>query len=640
MSSPPWGGPPRKPSGRRREGTGNWLNPESSDETEPLFKVTSARFRTVSPHLRRLPLHEARIALPEAVRQLAAVIHHKTIEKLQQYELLDDDTEINVGMYGTHGESDIRPTVFIITEWKPTKEQMRTKSVQEITEFATLEVRRLDQNVGAVQVDMIDPRLVRNVYYGPIKNQPQLFNRWDQMKALVLHRLEVFDFTRGQMTSIILFHYGLNESYTQNPITIYISVEYTCPETCWPTTIEDIQRNLAKHGFPVLNIHIEHNIGFQMAFENLEPTGGSPQEIQDKIYKNNLFLDGDYQTLVNLGDSIGAAKYISVSGVKKSPLIGTLGCYVEIKTAQNQTWETYGLTNYHVVRPTIRGFQLKVDGQGKSSMAYPQKPSQLWKADEEGLKLRTNVPSEAMESPSRIKHNHTAWVLNQQIRQINARTHQNAASEQTRQRAVQALNSKTAFFDGYSHILGKVYCGSGFKHRSRENNRLDWSLIKVNQKRTGTNLLPGQDAWKNELLDEPFDTFGIRLKNATQSISEQTTGQRCFKAFKLGATTGAAVGVFHEIKMDVQLKDDKHLGAWVSSEYVFQPRSGRFAAPGDSGSAVYDDQGCIVGLLFTGQTPNNGPESGIGYVTPIEYVFEDIMNTFKGEITDIRVADR
>ncbi|GKU08174.1 unnamed protein product, partial [Fusarium langsethiae] len=518
-------------------------------------------------------------------------------------------------------------------------EEVRKKAVREIAEFATLEVRSRDQAIGTIQVDMIDPRLTNEVFYGPVKNQPQLFNRWDRMRTLVHERLESFEYSREQMTAILLFHYGLNENYTENPITIYISVDYDCPEFSWPTIIEDIQQNLAKHGLPVLNIHMEHNIGVQMAFDYLPPTG-SPEDIQDKINQNNFLLD-DYQTSVNLGDSIGAARYLSLSGAKKNPLYGTLGCYVELKTARSQQWETYALTNYHVIRPTIYGFQLKLDRNRNTAMDRPQKGSRLWKGDEEGLAPRTTVPSEAMESPSRIKHNYTTWLHRQQINEIDALTHQDATSNQLKQKAIHDLNSKTAFFDGYSHILGKVYAGSGFMHRSPENNRLDWALIKVNHKRTGTNGLPGNDAWNHLLLGKPLRTFGSRLKNATQSISEKTRGQRCFRAFKLGATTGATAGTFHEVKMDVQLKDDRHLKRPVSSEYVFQPRGRpRFAARGDSGSAVYDDQGCIVGLLFTGQVPINGPDSGVGYVTPIEYVFKDIMDTFKGEITDIRVADR
>ncbi|KAM0358435.1 hypothetical protein ACHAO7_003516 [Fusarium culmorum] len=628
------------PSRRTRRGTGSLITPDTSDETEPLFGVISARFRTASPDLPRLPLWQARVVLPAAVNQASAVIHEKTIEKLQKFRLLDEETEIDVGMYGTYGQSDVCcPTVLIVTKWDPNREQVRVKAVQEIVKFATLEVRSRDQAFGSIQVDMIDPQLINKVFYGPIRNQPQLFNRWDQMRALVLERLQSFPASRGQMTAIFLFHYGINERYTENPITIYVSVGYDCLEFWWPEIIKDIQQNLANRGLPVLNVHIEHNIGSQMAFDYVQPLGDK-QVIQKNIKDNNLFLKHPYQTLVSLGDPIGAARYIKLSGQKKNPVTGTLGCYVELKTAQNQTWEVYALTNYHVVRPTIDGFQLKLNSNGKTALRSPQQPSKLWKADEDGLRPGTSVPSEMMESPTRAKHNHTLWMHKERIAEVDALAHQDAASTQRKQEAKQALNSKIAFFDTYSHIFGKVYAGSGYKHRSVENNRLDWALIRVNRNRIGTNDLPGPNAWNHMYLGQPTNTFGRRLRNPTQSIS-QNASQPCINVFKLGSTSGATAGVFHEVKIDVKINDDKHLKLPPSSEYVFQPQGGpEFALPGDSGAAVYDDQGCIVGLLFTGQVPINGSHSGIGYVTPIEYVFNDIMDTFKGQITDIRVANR
>ncbi|GKU23110.1 unnamed protein product [Fusarium langsethiae] len=123
MSTPPWGDPSRKaPPGRGRKNIGSLITPETSDETDPLFCVISACFRTASPDLRRLPLRPGRIVLPEAVRQLGAVISQKTTEILEQYNLLDDDddeTEIDVGMYGTYGQPDMcRPTVLLVTHWQ------------------------------------------------------------------------------------------------------------------------------------------------------------------------------------------------------------------------------------------------------------------------------------------------------------------------------------------------------------------------------------------------------------------------------------------------------------------------------------------------------------------------------------------
>jgi len=244
-----------------------------------------------------------------------------------------------------------------------------------------------------------------------------------------------------------------------------------------------------------------------------------------------------------------------------------------------------------------------------------------------------------MQSPCRLKHNYTIWTLRQQINEINALPYQNDADNREKQDLVRELSGKTAFFDNFSSALGKVYAGSGHMRRTPENNRLDWALIRVKETRIGKNDLPGQDAWRSLPAGKPRHTYGIRLQDQAQSISELTPDQRCYNAFKLGATTGATAGVFHNVKFPVQLKHEAHVKPQPSREYLFQPQGGpKFADRGDSGSVVYDNEGRIVGLMFTGQVPQNGPEPGIGYVTPIEYVFKDILNMFEGQITHIRVA--
>ncbi|KAF5022158.1 hypothetical protein F66182_5793 [Fusarium sp. NRRL 66182] len=113
----------------------------------------------------------------------------------------------------------------------------------------------------------------------------------------------------------------------------------------------------------------------------------------------------------------------------------------------------------------------------------------------------------------------------------------------------------------------------------------------------------------------------------------------------MGSSTGPTTGLFFEYRAAVSLKDDKHLQSAVSKEYVFYSRnldsstSFSFCAKGDSGSAVFDGAGRIVGLFFTGTMLNNAAERGTaGYVTPIEYVFQDIKDFSKGRITDIRIA--
>ncbi|KAK0705449.1 hypothetical protein B0H67DRAFT_499264, partial [Lasiosphaeris hirsuta] len=63
-----------------------------------------------------------------------------------------------------------------------------------------------------------------------------------------------------------------------------------------------------------------------------------------------------------------------------------------------------------------------------------------------------------------------------------------------------------------------------------------------------------------------------------------------------------------------------------------------FATHGDSGSVVWDKEGRVVGLLFTGQAPQGSAASTLAYVTPIHDVLEDIMKFSQGAIKEIRLA--
>ena len=74
-----------------------------------------------------------------------------------------------------------------------------------------------------------------------------------------------------------------------------------------------------------------------------------------------------------------------------------------------------------------------------------------------------------------------------------------------------------------------------------------------------------------------------------------------------------------------------------STEYMFLPlRSKPIRNRGNSSSVVRDEDGGVVGLLFTGQQPH-GCELGYNLVTPIEDVLESIKEISQGEILDIRV---
>jgi hypothetical protein len=90
---------------------------------------------------------------------------------------------------------------------------------------------------------------------------------------------------------------------------------------------------------------------------------------------------------------------------------------------------------------------------------------------------------------------------------------------------------------------------------------------------------------------------------------------------------------------------DAHLGddRLVTKEQVFGRRDDidkpyrKLCDHGDSGSALFDEDGGIVGLLFRCHKHVDSCDRGYEFATPIEHVFADIKN-FTG-ITNIRIAE-
>ncbi|KAF5620778.1 hypothetical protein F52700_11104 [Fusarium sp. NRRL 52700] len=652
---------PSNPGRSRRNPYGSLISPESSDETEPLVVVKSARYRTASPELRRLPLIRSSTEhLPPVFRgEIQEKIYNEVRIVLRARNLETEDTIVDIEMREQPNTPETaQPTILVITPWVFGKEEesLRIKAVEHIAKMSTSLIRNDGDNETQVHVEIIAPELSNPVYFDPVRDEPQLFQQWDNLRSMVNRRLNAHLSTRGRMTLIALLRYGLNRYSSSNPITIYISVNYDSEEEQWQSIIDDIQSNMVKFGYPELPVHIEHNVGLHIAdFELLLPKG-TRKEILKKMSAGNLRVDGDYKTKIDLGDPIGAARYMDKGKDQGNPLSGTFGCYIEIKKKGSSVWEKYGLTNYHVARPVFPGFNFEVNDKGKTEIASPDKRSNLYRVDNDGFKPSSMIPSASFECPPRIKHNFTIWAINDEISQVEkdkAQALLQGTAEQQKviidrldaekKDLVEEKVAKLAHFNKGLHTIGKLYAASGFKERTNDQGRLDWALVNINKSRVGSNQLPGKETWKKWGVRAPRRTYDQPLGQQTMSIScNPPTGMsRTLHGWKLGATTGATAGEFHEIRFQVDLADDRYLGVETSTEIAFQSLDtniGPFSSRGDSGSVVYDESGGIVGLVFRGQVVNNGGKPLV-YVTPIEHVFSSIKGAHrKDEIEDIRVA--
>jgi hypothetical protein len=144
------------------------------------------------------------------------------------------------------------------------------------------------------------------------------------------------------------------------------------------------------------------------------------------------------------------------------------------------------------------------------------------------------------------------------------------------------------------------------------------------------------------------------LKPQGRSLYECIEGDKVVHeeivVFKNGASTTCTQGNLSKLKTDCVISEEKYMSegdhvprrsesSLKSREFVVVShvrRVGRFGDRGDSGAVVWDKEGRVIGMLFTGQQPH-GTEDGYSLVTPIEDIFEDIKDMLGGNIIDIRI---
>lgn len=117
--------------------------------------------------------------------------------------------------------------------------------VKDVASFAHDELNKIDFSAPPFHIEVIDRRLVHPIHCTPVGERPDLLQSWDQLKRLVYQRLENNIGTKGHMTSIGLFRYGLSETSADNPITIFITVDFESLKFLRPEVINDIEQQLA-----------------------------------------------------------------------------------------------------------------------------------------------------------------------------------------------------------------------------------------------------------------------------------------------------------------------------------------------------------------------------------------------------------
>jgi len=609
---------------------------DSSDAGQ--FLVSNVKFRVSAPPALPLPIARGWNAECDLIRKHLGLRLEDGVEKV--LSRIGIATEEGPSLTFRHvPDSTIgQVTVLVASDWEESSRIIWEEGVKQAKKFVDATVLAYSELKGvniAVEIIAIELQVWSHIRAIPkTLSSPTLVTDWDVIRHKVDEILESHPATRNKFSNISLVRLGWwsGEYAERNPLTIHISLDYDSDETQWEPISEEIRQftvQVSQHKFEV---HMEHSssdhypgpqpLGKTTSHETgISEHAGFCRSIDRPYTKANLQPGDDlrppYSTAVNLGGDLGLAP--DPLGGGKFTLLGTLGCWIELKTVNKPTWTKYALTSYNVVRGTIKDPQdiMKADAQGISP-AHAEKPLRLAE----------------MESPGRTKHDYAVHVFRDLIER-------EVWPLDEIYKVTKPLESMEKFISEDRHLFGKIFAASGLGRRSPTNGRLDWALLKPHDpQRIGRNTLPTREEWEatgSICNAPPTSVRGGNLGEVPTTSLLATVGQGG-SLYKKGAMTDATSGMFHGYPSIVRLVEDR--GVQKSEEVSLFDGYGvkhtwQCAQNGDSGVVVFDHAGRAVGLLFGGQRHWAGRQC---FVTPLHDVFEDIKAFSDGSVTAVRIA--
>jgi hypothetical protein len=239
------------------------------------------------------------------------------------------------------------------------------------------------------------------------------------------------------------------------------------------------------------------------------------------------------------------------------------------------------------------------------------------------------------------------------------------------ERLLQRLNGN-AWKDEENRVIGKVLCfsrggrgivwhpsgsplaGTVLKPGLRLGFEDDWGLIEVNRKCLTpgfkanfipiVNTLPVAPAFAP--VPEVFDGDSLRVSGIApfSDFYDKPT-----RVFKRGAATGETVGTINSIKSvrreyftKVFMFNDngqttEHNGHVDTLALLVFGTSGPFSKRGDSGSAVIDERGRVLAMVWGGPV-NDNEVSLLLYATPMEFIFDRMRQLYDLEPSLVSIS--
>jgi hypothetical protein len=316
---------------------------------------------------------------------------------------------------------------------------------------------------------------------------------------------------------------------------------------------------------------------------------------------------------------------------------GTLGCFIKLRDRQSVV-RTYGLTNFHVIVPDPekteshdpqtqhwiknglppgfgRDFQINMPSETDLDAArdgYVQSIKDL-----EGDMADNN---EGHEQYLSYEKEYRGWVANGEDPEILMPKTAVHLVRSVRERLVR-YRERIDVIDARKNNLrlGPVFAGSGIR-QTLSGQLMDWAIIAVDQRR-----IPARN-------DLPIQIYNIDLKSSDMGRMGSLALHK--RVFKVGRSSNETCGFVNRVATTKLLSWRYSNGkliydcgkTWVVMDRTVEDDEGKkkgsrfFSDKGDSGSAVFSQNGEFVGLLHGGTYP----ERNMSYVTAAQDLVEDI----------------
>ncbi|PMD42944.1 hypothetical protein L207DRAFT_563751 [Hyaloscypha variabilis F] len=411
----------------------------------------------------------------------------------------------------------------------------------------------------------------------------------------------------------------------ENPVVVLITVDKgTVPFWKAHDVVQNCRQVLLKYN---LDIHVE-------MMESDKISLGFFGETPLPIYP--------YQRIPFIGQSIGP----TVSGPHQAS--GTLGLYVTLKKPNGGS-KLCGITCHHVVFPSR--IQDPPGGFNKHFLADSTKAAFF--VDQPSTQDHDATMNHLREGSQAYQQRVDQLLSKQRDAEegIGRPLSQKQENDLSVYRGVlQKHNQHHNTINNFSRRFGSVSATSGIYTDETYGNTVDWALVDIDQQRF--NQLP-----HNQLPDMNFTEDQIRSMNSKLHIKDwydpeefkgtiQTThiplqdirdpkvkdkdGFPSLRVLKYGRTTHWTVGISNEVLSDCQRENGIISKEWCVIDDNLH-RGGRFSDRGDSGAMVFDYHGHLAGMIHGGGVPKASGKQ-MTYVTPIEWVFQNIERTLGVEV--------